>query len=82
MKLVDNGKKNIPKEWIHDPTLHDVSYETVAIHLAEKTIVPPKEWQHDPALTDKSGKTVCDYLISENIKVPNNWLVFTKEIVM
>ena len=39
-----------PKEWWHDPKLHDHEGNTVAMRLVSKGIIPPKEWHHDPKI--------------------------------
>jgi len=37
-----------PKEWHHDPKIHNDNIYTVAINLIENNIEVPEEWRYEP----------------------------------
>ena len=49
MAFVEN-KIEIPKEWMHDPTLQNKTGNTVAMMFVMQRRVPPDYWHHDPKL--------------------------------
>ena len=53
---------NIPDYCYHDPLIHDSDYETVAMRLADKGIIPPNEWMHDVNLKSKFGSSIKSLL--------------------
>ena len=52
---------DLPKEFYHDPTLHDSEYWTVAMYVAtfDRIKQLPREFYHDATLKDKRDRTVA-----------------------